>query len=211
MNRQDFKEPDWTRDEDAEVVQDAEMADRFGFLTDTITAARNDLDTFLWTFHNNPFDECETLGNSLSKSNAWLKRDVEKLAAASARTDVPHIQGLIAQLHDILAKLEHIQIKLPRKPQNIQTVAVNYLISTWVYGDRMDDTAVDKTLSLRFNDSKPTHPSSQFVMAMLHRSKGHLRSVSASTVKRAGKKIPKPVPLPDKVYPFSGDVDLLPS
>lgn len=210
MNRKDFNEPDWTRDDDAELVLDTEMADHFGFLAETITAARDDLDTILWTFHNNPFDECETLGYSLSKANAWLKRDVEKLAAISARIDVRQIQSLIAHLHNILAELENIQIELPRRPQNIQMIAVNYLISTWVHGARSTNTAIDKRLSLKFNDSKPTHVSSQFVMAMLQRSKGHLQSVSASTVKRAAQKLPEIIPLPGKVYPFSGDVDLLP-
>ena len=210
MKRKERHEPEWAVDEETALVRDAEMAELYGFRPDDITAARHDLETFSWTYYNNPFETYEKSSKSIEKINKKLTVTCNDLCKINMEVNSSLLGELVEELRSTATRLEHIRAKLPRRPHSLEETAATYPMAFWFHVERAADYSGRRDVVNSFNGDDPIHPSMKFVVEMLGRSNDSLlRHVSASTLKRAQKKFRKARLRPNEVYFFKGDPTFL--
>jgi hypothetical protein len=210
LSRKPLDELDWADNEDSERALDALTAERYGFNPISITAARNDLNVFASTFHDNAFVRHEELRNYLNKSVAMLRKTADNTATASRVLDTDVVEVICTELSSIADRLQKVSDRLPRRPHSLEKIAVTYLMAFWTHIERRPEYQGSRNLVLSFDpEGEPIHCSARFIVEMLKRSKGVLKGVSISTIKRAKVDLGPIISHPSKIYAFEGDVDLL--
>lgn len=210
LNRKLLREPDWADDEDTEKALDALTAERYGFNPILITAARNVLTAFESTFHDNAFVRHDELRKQIDKSVALLKKTAATTAASSRCLDTDIVENICREINSTADRLQEVSGRLPRRPRNLEKIAATYLIAFWTHMERRPGYQGTRDVVLSFNPlGEPIHCSACFIVEMLERSKGVLKGVSISTIKRAKADIGLTIPFPSEVHAFEGDVNLL--
>lgn len=210
MDRKVLNEPDWAGDEESEVALDARAAERYGFELTEITAARHDLIAFESTFHDNAFAEYEEFHKKLGNSVRRLRKSIAEISSSSRYLDVGEINKICSDLSVNADRLQNVSALLPRRPHSLEKIAAIYLIAFWTHVERRPDYEGTRDVVLSFDvHSRPIHCSACFIVDMLKRSKGVLKGVSISTIKRAKAELGSTIPHPREVYAFKGDVELL--
>ncbi|MGU3336929.1 hypothetical protein ACLBXJ_02840 [Methylobacterium mesophilicum] len=191
-------------------MRDAELAMRYGFTTNDITAARHDLVTFLWTFHNNPFEAFDELREDIEKMRPKLHVSLIKLERLVENSGNAELTSVLIDMQGAVERLIGIQSRLPRRPHSLQSYAVRYLMAFWKHVERTEGYFGPREVVVSFNGEIPSHPSMHFILDMLGRTRdGTLKGVSRSTILRARGAKNSPIPLPNEINPFEGDAGFL--
>ncbi|GEP12013.1 hypothetical protein MMMDOFMJ_4556 [Methylobacterium gnaphalii] len=210
MSRKARREPEWAVDEEKELLRDAEMADRYRFYSDDITAARHDLETFSWTFHNNPFKIYEKSANSIKVIARKLEYECECLDKLNNNMNSSLLATSIAEIRHIIRKLDYLRSNLPRRSHSLQTISVMYLMAFWYHTIRLEGYDGPRDVVNSFNGDQPSHKSMKFIVEMLNRcTDPQTKNTSKSTITRSVKLFQVTKPRPDEVHPFEGDASFL--
>ena len=205
MDRKDRQEPEWVVDEASELVCDAAVAKRYGFATDDITMARNDLIAFLIAFYSDPFHEYDEFRLDIGRLLPKVRNIQAKLDEMVEKSRSSELAEVLGDIGKCAARLVAIQGDLPQRPHYIQRHAIRYLMAVWRHADRKKGFSADRRIVISFNGDNPIHDSMKFILEMLRRTPGGaLKSVGRSTIMHSRYKKQEDIPPPSKVYAFKG-------